>query len=118
MSVVSIAACETYNPTVVRRATDAVLAPLGGIGRFVRRGMQVLLKPNLLVASDLDRAITTHPTVVQIVTELVQEAGGNVLTGDSPAGPVANGHLIWQRSGLADVAARTGARLVAFDGVV
>jgi uncharacterized protein (DUF362 family)/NAD-dependent dihydropyrimidine dehydrogenase PreA subunit len=85
--------------------------------RFVRPGMRVLLKPNLLTDCDVDRAVTTHPAVVQVVTELVQQAGGTALVGDSPAGKVDRGPLVWRKSGMADVAERTGASLVPFDGV-
>jgi len=118
MSVVSVVTCETYEPGAVRQAVTAVLAPLGGIGRFVRPGMQVLLKPNLLAAAGLERAITTHPAVVQAVAELVQGAGGTVLVGDSPGGSVKDLSLVWRRSGMADVTQRVGADLVPFDGVV
>jgi len=117
MSAVSIVTCETYEPGAVRQAVTAALAPLGGIGRFVHPGMRVLLKPNLLAAADLERAITTHPAVVQAVAELVQEAGGMVLIGDSPGGPVEHNPSVLRRSGMAGVAERTGARLVPFDGV-
>jgi len=118
MSLVSVVACRTYEPDVVRQAVTAVLAPLGGIGRFVRPGMRVLLKPNLLTPADLERAITTHPAVVQAVAELVREAGGTVLVGDSPGGPSGDGSYVWQKTGMAEVAERTGASLVLFDGVV
>jgi uncharacterized protein (DUF362 family)/Pyruvate/2-oxoacid:ferredoxin oxidoreductase delta subunit len=47
----------------------------------------------------------------------VQEAGGTVLIGDSPAGSVKNVLPTWRKSGLTEVAARTGAHLVPFDGV-
>jgi len=117
MPAVSVAACQAYDPGVVRQAVTGVLAPLGGIGRFVQPGMQVLLKPNLLAAADLDRAVTTHPAVVQAVVELVQEAGGIALIGDSPGGSVENTPEVWRRSGMAGVAERTGARLVPFEGV-
>jgi uncharacterized protein (DUF362 family)/NAD-dependent dihydropyrimidine dehydrogenase PreA subunit len=79
--------------------------------------MQVLLKPNLLTAADWDRAVTTHPAVVQAVAELVQEAGGSVVIGDSPAGPVTNGPQVWQASGMSQVAEQVGAQLVPFEGV-
>ena len=117
MSQVSIAACTAYEPDAVRQAVSGVLAPLGGIGRFVRPGMQVLLKPNLLTAANLERAITTHPTVVQAVAELVQEAGGTVLIGDSPGGPIKSPPPVWRKGGMTEVAERTSARLVLFDGV-
>jgi len=117
MSIVSVVACKTYEPDAVRQAVAAALAPLGGIGRFVHPGMRVLLKPNLLAAADLERAITTHPTVVQAVAELVQEAGGSAFIGDSPGGPAGDGRRVWGPSGMAAVAEHTGATLVSFDGV-
>jgi len=117
MSLVSVVACETYEPEAVGRAVEAALAPLGGIGKFVRPGMRVLLKPNLLLAANPEQAVTTHPAVVQAVAERVQEAGGTTLIGDSPAGSIKNGPLTWRKSGLTEVAARTGAHLVPFDGV-
>ena len=117
MPTVSVLACETYELNTIRRAVTGVLAPLGGMGRFVRPGMQVLLKPNLLTASNLEQAITTHPAVVQAVAELVQEAGGTVLIGDSPGGPVKENPAVWRKGRMIEVAQRTGARLALFDGV-
>jgi len=117
MSLVSVVACDTYELEQVRQAVGTLLAPLGGMERFVRPGMRVLLKPNLLSATDLEHAVTTHPAIVQAVAELVQQAGGTVLIGDSPAGPVEVTHSVWQKSGMAEVATRVGATLVPFDGV-
>jgi uncharacterized protein (DUF362 family)/NAD-dependent dihydropyrimidine dehydrogenase PreA subunit len=117
MPTVSVVACDTYELDAVRRAVATVLAPLGGIDRFVRPGMRVLLKPNLLAAAALDRAITTHPAVVQAVTELVLGAGGSVIIGDSPGGPIQQSPSVWRKGGMTDVAERTGATLLLFDGV-
>ncbi len=117
MPTVSTIACESYELNSVRRAVNETLAPLGGIRRFVRPGMSVLLKPNLLAASDLEWAITTHPTVVQAVAELVQEAGGTVLIGDSPAGPVKKNPPVWRKGGMIKATERSGGRLVLFDEV-
>ncbi|MCS7177994.1 MAG: DUF362 domain-containing protein [Anaerolineae bacterium] len=117
MGVVSVVACKTYDPGAVRGALEAVLAPIGGMGRFVQPGMRVLVKPNLLAPLPPERAVTTHPTVVRAVAEMVQEAGGEVWIGDSPAGPVGNPESLWRRTGMTEVAAATGARLVPFDGV-
>lgn len=117
MVTVSVVACETYDPETVRRALETALAPLGGMGRFVRPGMRVLLKPNLIDPLPLDRAVTTHPAIVRAVAEMVREAGGEVWIGDSPAGPVRKPDRLWGRTGMTEVALATGARLVHFDGV-
>ena len=116
-SVVSVVGCDAYAPDAVWQGVVAALAPLGGIERFVQPGMQVLLKPNLLAATDLAHAVTTHPVVVGAVAELVREAGGTVLIGDSPAGPIESNPAVWRKGGMVEVAERTGARLVPFDGV-
>jgi uncharacterized protein (DUF362 family)/NAD-dependent dihydropyrimidine dehydrogenase PreA subunit len=118
MSLVAVAGCESYEMAAVRRAVAAALAPLGGIGRYVRPGMRVLLKPNLLSATELERAVTTHFAVVEAVAELVREAGATVLVGDSPAGPIESNPRVWRVSGMVDAAERAGARLVPFDDVV
>jgi uncharacterized protein (DUF362 family)/Pyruvate/2-oxoacid:ferredoxin oxidoreductase delta subunit len=118
MSIVSVVACATYDPDAVRYSVSALLAPLGGIGAFVRPGMRVLLKPNLLSAAEREKAVTTHPIVVQAVAELVQAAGGTVSIGDSPAGPVERHGEVWRMSGMAEIAATLGAPLAPFDEVV
>lgn len=116
MTVVSVTACDTYDLPAVRRAVTAALAPLGGMARFVRPGMRVLLKPGLMTALPPEQGVTTHPALVQAAAEMVQESGGKVWIGDSPAGPVENGPLVYRKSGIADAAARVGARLIQFDG--
>jgi uncharacterized protein (DUF362 family)/NAD-dependent dihydropyrimidine dehydrogenase PreA subunit len=116
--VVSVVSCQAYDLDLVRQAVDAVLAPLGGIRRFVGPGMRVLLKPNLLNDAGPDRGTTTHPVVVRAVAEQVQEAGGTALIGDSPGGPIGDNPRVWRASGMVEVAEKVGARLIPFDQVV
>lgn len=113
-TVVSVTSCSSYDLDGVRRAVTALLAPLGGMGRFVRPGMRVLLKPNLLSAADPEQAVTTHPTVVRAVAELVRDAGGTVWIGDSPSGHFDYAHVC-RRSGMAEAAAQAGGELIPFD---
>jgi uncharacterized protein (DUF362 family)/Pyruvate/2-oxoacid:ferredoxin oxidoreductase delta subunit len=89
------------------------LQELGGISAFVKPGQRVLLKVNLLMKKRPEEAVTTHPSVVEAVVRLVQEAGGIPVIGDSPIGPYTVGALqgIYARSGLKEVAERTGAEL-------
>jgi uncharacterized protein (DUF362 family)/Pyruvate/2-oxoacid:ferredoxin oxidoreductase delta subunit len=115
--IVSVVKCKTYELDAIRRSVKHVLAPLGGMARFVRPGDRVLLKPNLVSAPPLERAVTTHPAVVRAVAELAQGAGGVVQIGDSPAGSSETAQRVLRRSGMMNVAAQTGAQVVPFDGV-
>ncbi len=91
-----------------------LLEPLGGIGAFVEPDQRVLLKPNLLIPMRPERAITTHPAVVEVMVRLVQEAGGEPFIIDSPPGPLHNRpgmNRIYRDTGLKEVAERTGVSL-------
>ena len=116
--IVSVVACKEYDLDTVRQAVKACLEPLGGLRRFVRPGMRVLLKPNLLAAAEEERAVTTHPMVVRAVAELVQAAGGRVLIGDSPAGPISGNAEVMRKSGMLAAAEACGATLAPFESVV
>jgi uncharacterized protein (DUF362 family)/ferredoxin len=116
-TIVSVVPCSDYELDGVRQALKACLAPLGGIERFVHPGMRVLLKPNLLAAAEREQAVTTHPALVQAVAELVRAAGGSVLIGDSPSGPIKDNPHVWRKSGIPAAAEQSGASLVPFDGV-
>jgi uncharacterized protein (DUF362 family)/Pyruvate/2-oxoacid:ferredoxin oxidoreductase delta subunit len=118
MIFVSAVACNTYSRDTVASSVALLLAPLGGMSAYVQPGMRVLLKPNLLSTAAIERAVTTHPAVVQAVAELVQDAGGTVFMGDSPAGPIELGAEVWGTSGMAEVAMGTGATLAPFSEVV
>lgn len=59
---------------------------LGGMGRFVRKGERILIKPNLLAPTTPEQAVVTHPAVFETVAHLVIDAGGIPLVGDSPPG--------------------------------
>lgn len=84
-SIVSLQECADYQLEHVLVALRACLAPLGGMAAFVRPGQRVLLKPNLLMGIGPDKAMTTHPAVLDAVLTLVREAGGIARVGDSPA---------------------------------
>lgn len=111
--LVSAVSCPDYRLDRVREALRAVLAPWGGMGRFVQPGQRVLVKPNLLSARPPEDAVTTHPAVVQAVVEAVQEAGGIPFIGDSPgaAGARVSLEKVYRVSGMEQVSQATGAPL-------
>lgn len=56
-------------------ATKRALEAIGGISRFVKKGQQVVLKPNMSFARTPDFSATTHPLVVATVAQACMEAG-------------------------------------------
>jgi uncharacterized protein (DUF362 family)/Pyruvate/2-oxoacid:ferredoxin oxidoreductase delta subunit len=111
-SLVSIKRVEDYTPGAILNAMRGCLAPLGGMGAFVRPGQRVLLKPNLLGPFAVEKAVTTHPAIVRAAILLTQEAGGKVFVGDSPGlGSLA---YVAKATGLTPVLEETGAELADF----
>lgn len=104
--------CPDYTTEVETQLREG-LSELGGMSAFVQPGQRVLLKVNLLMKKRPEEAVTTHPSVVEATVRLVQEAGGIPVIGDSPGGPYTKNALqsIYSRSGLLEVAERTGAEL-------
>ncbi len=63
-------------PALVR----ATLEALGGMGRFVKSGETVVVKPNIGWDRTVELAANTHPLVVRTVIELCLEAGAKRVT--------------------------------------
>ena len=110
MTRTAIARSDSYDMSEVRKAireiADSTSFP-------AVRGKTVLVKPNILSDSYPEKAITTHPSVVRAVIELVKAEGASrILVGDSPG--MQTGRLNPVNSGIAQVAAETGAELVDF----
>ena len=115
MTKVSIIRCEDYDTNRVFDAVKRAVDLVGGIGSFVKPGMKVLLKPNLLSARAPEDAVDTHPEVVRAVIRLVRAAGGTVSIGDSPGGYGYNMDEIFEKSGMKRIADEEGAELVKFN---
>lgn len=98
LTKVAVRKCADYGEGV-EAAMQALLADLGGMGRFVRVGQNVLIKPNLLSDREPDEAVTTHPAVVRAIIRLVRKAGGRPSVGDSPASAVKLAQ-VWERTGM------------------
>jgi uncharacterized protein (DUF362 family)/Pyruvate/2-oxoacid:ferredoxin oxidoreductase delta subunit len=114
MAKVSIVRCEYYDTNSVFGAVKKSVDLIGGIEAFVKPGMRVLLKPNLLSARAPEDAVDTHPEVVRAVIRLVKGAGAVPFIGDSPGGFEENMGEIFEKSGMKRIADEEGVRLEAF----
>lgn len=113
-AVVSIERCTGYDAGAVQPALTNCLEHLGGLGRFIASGQRVVLKVNLLSATAPERAITTHPAVVEAVARMVCCLGAHPVIADSPGSvPHTRSGLAraYRATGMLEVAERTGAEL-------
>lgn len=114
MAKVSIIRCPDYETAHVFDAVKRAVDTVGGIEAFVKPGMKVLLKPNLLSARVPEDAVDTHPEVVRAVARLAKAAGGVVSLGDSPGGYGKNIGEILEASGIKKVLEEEGIELKTF----
>ncbi len=84
-SPVAIVKCKNYDEEKVLTALRQAIDLIGGIQAFVNKDSRVLLKPNLLYGKPPEKAVTTHPSIVRGMIEIVREAGGVPFIGDSPS---------------------------------
>ena len=74
----------TYSQPEIDSAVKRVFDHFGGISNFVKKGERVLLKVNLVSAHDISHRVTTDPSIVRAVAQLVLNAGAVPFIADSP----------------------------------
>ena len=93
--------CADYEPVRVRAALEAAVAPFGGLD-WVKPGMRIGIKANLVAAMRPERAATTHPALLRALVDLIEEKGAEAVVGDSPGGLYNGAFLnrVYQAAGL------------------
>ena len=115
-ALVSTAKVDRYDLDILRVEMARMLDNLGGLGEVIKPGARVGIKPNLTAGSWIDGVIpapatemyTTHPAVVQVLAELLIDAGASKIF-------IMEGmydQVTYQRWGYADAAAAVGAELI------
>jgi uncharacterized protein (DUF362 family) len=91
--------------------TRAAIGALGGMGRFVKSGSEVIVKPNICVDyHTYEYAATTNPEVVATLVKLCLEAGAKrVRVMDAPFGGTTE--RAYANSGIADAVKAAGGQM-------
>lgn len=110
---VFLADCPDYEQAAADQAVRQMLDGLGVLDALSPRGKKVLLKVNLLGPFKPEKAVTTHPAVVQAVAKYFVEAGSEVTIADSPGGPFNAPYLrtVYSICGMDQAAQASGAKL-------
>jgi uncharacterized protein (DUF362 family) len=104
-----LAVARNGDPEVMTRK---VIAALGGMEKFVPKGSQVVVKPNICVAyHSYEYAATTNPWVVAAIVKMALEAGAkSVQVMDSPFGGTAD--QAYEFTGIGEQVKAAGGEMV------
>ena len=78
---------DSYDVEKIKKTILTSLEDLGGIDRFIKKDMKIALKPNLVMKKSPDHAVTTHPSIVQAIGEIIKDQGAKAILIESPGGP-------------------------------
>ena len=105
--------CESYDQQEVDRAVAQAFALAGGLEQWIKPGMTVAIKANLLMKKKPEAFTTTHPAVIEAVAKQVRALGASAVIGDSPGGPFTPAlvHGVYRACGMERAAENAGAVL-------
>ncbi len=103
-SRVALVGCDSYEYEEVKKALDESLMLIDALS-FVKPGMKVGIKANLVSGHSPDKAVTTHPMLLRRLCELITEKGATVVIGDSPGGLYTAAYVqgVYRAAGLSDL---------------
>jgi len=106
---VEIRKIESYQLDQIKSAVEAFLTS----AHLTRldHAKTVLIKPNLLGGFAPEKAVTTHPVVLEAIIQYLLEQGKEVWVGDSPGG-AGNVKQVWQTTGMQELADKYPIKLV------
>jgi len=93
---------------------QAAMTPLGGMGRFVKKGQRVVIKANIAWARTPEQACTNNPELMMALIKMCYEAGAKrVAVWDHTCD---NYQFCFSRSGLKEAGQKAGADVLSGHG--
>lgn len=93
---------------------QAAMGPLGGMGRFVKKGQRVVIKANIAWARTPEQACTNNPDLLSALIKMCYDAGAKrVAVWDHTCD---NYQFAFSRSGLKETAQKAGADIFSGHG--
>jgi len=111
---VAVVQCENYDPPRVFKKVSESLSLLGDLD--LAPGKRVLIKPNILGPFPPEKAVTTHPELINSVIKFCKKRGLEVCLGESSGfGAKGGTKRALQKSGIAEVCEREEIKFIDFD---
>jgi uncharacterized protein (DUF362 family)/Pyruvate/2-oxoacid:ferredoxin oxidoreductase delta subunit len=104
---------DTYETEELKKVIYEALDDIGGVGKYIKKGMKIALKPNLVMKKPPEFGITTNPAVVKAVGEIIREQGAQAILVESPGGTFTRARLksIYDVTGMTKACGDCGAAL-------
>ena len=112
-SQVALVRCNEYGEDRVYAAVRRGMELLGGVSNFAKPNEKIVMKPNVLIGSNPEKCVTTHPAVFKAVGRLLQKAGAKVSYGDSPSFGGCESNM--KKAGLKQAGDELGLTMADFD---
>ncbi len=84
-ATITLTKCSDYSEPKIAEAVHRQFELLGGVGKFVKCGDSVLLKPNFIAPRSRRCATQTDPSIIIETAKLLKDFGARPFVGDSPA---------------------------------
>lgn len=113
MPKISIIKCNSYES---KKVLNAVEKAIEDIGFKIKPNSKVLLKPNILMGASPDKAITTHPAIIDAVCTILNRHKCKIFIGES-SGLVKEGGVlrVFEEAGIVEIAKKHNAKLISFN---
>ena len=111
-SSIAVISSKDLSKKSIERMVKKAFGEFGGVKRFIKKGMKVVIKPNIAWNSPPERAHNTNPYLVEAAARLCKQAGAEVTIFDRTCN---NARLSYQASGIADAARRAGVKIEHID---
>lgn len=110
-STVRYTQCDDYSPADAGSSMEALLG--AGLLDFIRPGMTVAVKVNLIAGRAPEKAVNVHPVLIEKLCRMIAARGAQAVVGDSPAGVFTAGFLrsVYRSAGLLPLEEIPGVRL-------
>lgn len=109
---VSIEKVESYDLKKIEIIIERIFESLG-FWQKISNLKTILIKPNLLGPFKPEKAVTTHPIVLEALIGLLKKREKEVWIGDSPGGSTSVQH-VYNETGIAELAEKYEVKLVNF----
>lgn len=112
-NIVSLRQCKDYEINNVKNTIEKCFSDLGGIQKYIKPNMTVVIKANLVEKYSPEKAVTTHPSVIEAIATKIKNIGAKCIIADSPAAFYNEKHLnkIYEITGMNHASNQSEAQL-------